>query len=69
MPGTIPIRTKRPQRPQRPMKRCPDGSRRMINQPCPPRPARRLANEMRGPLPKGGPISRAEQFKRERLGK
>lgn len=51
-------RYSRPKMPQRPMKRCPDGSSRPTYSPCPPR-------RMKPKVPRK-PITRTEQFKRDR---
>jgi len=45
-------------RPTRAMKTCPDGSRRMASQPCPPQ-------RMRPKVPRK-PMTRTERFKRDR---
>jgi len=66
MPDTTPMRRpgtagKAPMRPRRPMKICPDGSRTFADRMCP---------RIRRPIPsRSTSMSRAEQFKRERLGK
>jgi hypothetical protein len=51
-----------PMRPRRPMKICPDGSRTFADRMCPrPRPKPMTSRKK--------PLTRAEQFKQERLGK
>ena len=51
-----------------PRKVCPDGSVRPSNVPCPPRPPRPRPLRLLRPGVKE-PMTRAEQFKKERLGR
>ena len=67
-PGTAGKGPMRPRKEQIPRKVCHDGSVRPSNVPCPPRPPRPRPLRLLRPGVKE-PMTRAEQFKKERLGR